>query len=209
LHCLADRSSGPLGPHLLGPSITKYLGPSILWYLFHRASGDCLIPRLCPTTTLDYAVVARLSPPFFLCLVYKHYESGANRAVTPRVHVLARCRALRMSIFVRRLVQSTAKLNFTVRVQIGARACASVTLHKNLCRHLGSRRLTLPAATLHLYQGFSGDRWSWKRSQVGAHAVEFIDQWVTSELVSISTLCNCFRAFKTQQAGSGIYEQRR
>jgi hypothetical protein len=42
----------------------------------------------------------------------------------------AGCRVLQMSIFVRLLVQSTVKLNFTVQVQIGARAYASVTLHK-------------------------------------------------------------------------------
>lgn len=104
-----------------------------------------------------------------------------------------------MSIFVWLLIRSTIKLNFTVQVQIGARACDSVTLYKIRVarrRHLESRRLTLPAATFHLCQGFSSDRWSWKRSRVGAHGVEFVDQWVTSELVSILTLCSClFTAF--------------
>ena len=90
------------------------------------------------------------------------------------------------------------------------RFCDNTRPGSGLCWHLESRHLTLPAASLYLYQGFSSDRWSWKRSRVGAHAVEFIDQWVTSELVSILTSCSCScTAFQTQQAGNGIYEQQR
>lgn len=84
------------------------------------------------------------------------------------------------------------KLNFITQVQIGARACTCDILQDPILVSVGtreSRRLTLPAAKLHLCQGFSSDQWSWKRSRVGAHAVEFTDQWVTSEPVSILTLC--------------------
>jgi hypothetical protein len=104
----------------------------------------------------------------------------------------------------------TVKLNLTTRVQIRARACTSVTLFKIRVPSLSARPLTLPAAKLNLCQGFSSDQWSWKRSRVGAHAVGLIDQWVTSEPVSILTLCcRLFTAFRTQQAVDGIYEQRR